>query len=88
MFQPERLAYLGKENGMETFDYEGVHIYTMITNKSDGRYLYVGVAKNGSRIPVSGLLSWFGIDQRRDYASCKLSDQSCIYYQKRHRRAA
>ncbi len=88
MFQPEHLFYLGKENGMDAFDYDGIHVYAMITSKSDGKYLYVGIGKNVPRTLRFGLLSWFGIDQQRDYTSCQLPDKSCFYYQKRQRRAA
>ena len=88
MFQPERLSYVGNENGMETYDYDGIRIYKMITNRSDGRYLYVGVARYVSQIFNREMLAWFGIDEQRDYGSCQLPDRSCFFYQKRHRRAA
>ena len=88
MFQKNHLFYLGNENGMDTFDYDGIHVYAMITNKSDGKYLYVGIGKDCPQTTMNGLLSWFGIDQKRDYGSFQLPDKSYMIYQKRQRRAA
>ena len=83
MFQPERLHYMGSKNGIEVFSYDGVRVDTMTSEENDGQYVYVGVDRNVPPQMLNGMLTWFGIDRRRNYTSRVFPDTSRFFYQKK-----
>ena len=83
MFQPERLYYLGQNQGIDVFNYEGVRIDAIIRPERDGSYLYVGLDRRVPQQVLNGMLSWFGIDLRRQFEECKFMDESRFFVQRK-----
>ena len=82
MFDPKYLQYLGNNNGIDVFNYNGLRINAMVSAESDGRYLYVGMGQNIPEQILRGILSWFGIDMRRYFEVRKFFDNSRFFVQK------
>ncbi len=81
MFNPEQLVYLGKDQQMDVFLYNGVRIYAAVSSCSGGQSLMVGVGHGLSEDTLSGLLGWFGIDRRHRFSRMEYPDESCCFSQ-------
>ena len=83
MFHPDHLRLISSNNGIEVFNYDGVRVDTMVASEMDGQYVYVGVDREVPPQMLNGMLTWFGIDQLRNYTGRVFPDKSRFYYQKK-----
>ena len=82
MFDPKYLQYLGNNNGIDVFNYNGLRINAMFSTEQDGRYLYVGMGQYIPEQILMGILVWFGIDIRRNFEERRFFDNSRFFVQK------
>ena len=83
MFQPEHLRYVSSNNGIEVFNYDGIRVDTMTSAEKDGQYIYVGIDRSVPPQTLNEMLTWFGIDQLRNYTSRVFPDKSRFFYKKK-----
>ena len=83
MFNPNQLVYRGRQQGIDVFDYNGIRIDAAITADRNGQSLFVGFGGGLPDSVMQGLMAWFGIDGRADFAEYRYPDQSRCFVQKR-----
>ena len=82
MFDPNQLIYLGRRQGLDVFEYGGVRIDAAITADRGSRTLCLGFCGSLPESVMPGLMAWFGLDWRRDYAEYQYPDNSHCFIQK------
>lgn len=83
MFNLNQLVYLGKQQGIDVFDYNGIRIDATITDEKDGQTLYLGFGKGLPEVVMPGLMAWFGLDWHKDYTEYQFPDKSYYFVQKK-----
>ena len=82
MFDPNRLVYLGRQQGIDVFDYSGVRINAAVADERSGRMLYLGFGRGIPDAAMPGLMAWFGLDWRREFAEYQFPDRSYYFVQR------
>ncbi len=83
MFNPNQLIYRGRQQGIDVFDYNGIRIDATVANERNGQYLYLGFGKGLSDSIMPGLMAWFGLDWRKEFAEYQYPDKSYCFVQRK-----